>query len=82
MRGVLKPKGLTRSETVWGDSDAHYETNTSGAVAVAVAMKDMGALTSLNLSSNDLKAEGAKIVAEAIRVTCHCGRFVTVFMPI
>jgi hypothetical protein len=28
----------------------------------------MGALTSLNLSSNDLKAEGAKIVAETIKV--------------
>jgi hypothetical protein len=33
-----------------------------------------GALTSLNLSSNNLKAEGAKIVAEAIKVT--------IFMPI
>jgi hypothetical protein len=29
----------------------------------------MGALTSLDLSSNDLEAEGAKIVAEAIKVT-------------
>jgi hypothetical protein len=29
--------------------------------------KDKGALTSLNLSSNDLKAAGAKIVAEAIK---------------
>jgi hypothetical protein len=30
---------------------------------------DNGALTSLNLSSKKLKAEGAKIVGEAIKVT-------------
>jgi hypothetical protein len=40
-----------------------------GAIAIANAIKDMGALTSLNLSSNNLKAEGGKIVAEAIKVT-------------
>jgi hypothetical protein len=39
-----------------------------GAIAIANAIKDMGALTSLNLSSNKLMAEGAKIVAEAIKV--------------
>jgi hypothetical protein len=33
-----------------------------------ISHKDMGALTSLNLSSNYLEAEGAKIVAEAIKV--------------
>jgi hypothetical protein len=42
---------------------------TSGPAAIADAIKDMGALTSLNLSSNSLKAEGGKIVAEAIKVT-------------
>jgi hypothetical protein len=31
--------------------------------------KDKGAMTSLNLASNNLCAEGAKIVAEAIKVT-------------
>ena len=31
--------------------------------------QDMRVLTSLNLSSNALKAEGAKIVVEAIKVT-------------
>ena len=40
-----------------------------GIIAIANAIPDMGALTSLNLSSNDLRAEGAKIVAEAIEVT-------------
>jgi hypothetical protein len=40
-----------------------------GVVAVADVIKDMGALTSLNLSANELKAEGAKIAVEAIKVT-------------
>jgi hypothetical protein len=31
--------------------------------------KDKGAMTSLNLASNNLEAEGAKIVAGAIKVT-------------
>jgi hypothetical protein len=35
---------------------------------LAVGISDNGALTSLNLSSNDIKAEGAKIVVEAIKV--------------
>jgi hypothetical protein len=35
----------------------------------AVGICDNGALTSLNLSSNELWDEGAKIVAEAIKVT-------------
>jgi hypothetical protein len=43
--------------------------NISGPAAIADAIKNMGALTSLNLSSNDLQVEGAKIVAKAIKVT-------------
>jgi hypothetical protein len=39
------------------------------AVLIANDISDMGALTTLNLSSNYLEAEGAKIVAEAIEVT-------------
>jgi hypothetical protein len=39
------------------------------AIVVAEYIKDIGALTLLNLSSNSLKAEGGKIVAEAIKVT-------------
>jgi Leucine-rich repeat (LRR) protein len=41
----------------------------SGIVALADVISGMTALTSLNLSSNYLEAEGAKIVAEAIKVT-------------
>ena len=40
-----------------------------GIIAIANAIPNMGALTSLNLSSNNLEAKGAKIVAEAIKVT-------------
>jgi hypothetical protein len=40
-----------------------------GIIAIADAIPNMGALTSLNLSSNYLRAEGAKIVAEAMEVT-------------
>jgi hypothetical protein len=41
----------------------------SGVIALANVIPDMGAMTSLNLASNGLGAEGAKIVAEAIKVT-------------
>jgi hypothetical protein len=37
--------------------------------AMTLLASGRGALTSLNLSSNDLKAEGTKIVAEAIKVS-------------
>jgi hypothetical protein len=36
---------------------------------LAVGLSDNGAMTSLNLASNALYAEGTKIVAEAIKVT-------------
>jgi hypothetical protein len=43
---------------------------TIGIIALlADAIKDTGAMTSVNLASNNLRAEGAKIVAEAIKVT-------------
>jgi hypothetical protein len=40
-----------------------------GVIAIANAIPNMGALTSLNLSSNRLEDEGAKSIAEAIKVT-------------
>jgi hypothetical protein len=39
------------------------------AAILASELPDKGAMTSLNLASNNLRAEGAKIVAEAIKVT-------------
>jgi hypothetical protein len=40
-----------------------------GVISIVDAIRDMGALTSLNLSSNNLEAGSAKIVAEAMKVT-------------
>jgi hypothetical protein len=40
-----------------------------GTIAIANAIPNMRALTSLNLSSNYLGIEGAKTVAKAIKVT-------------
>jgi hypothetical protein len=45
------------------------EIGAEGAVMLAPEIAGNRALTSLNLSSNGLEAEGAKIVAEAIKVT-------------
>jgi hypothetical protein len=41
----------------------------SGVICLSAAIRDNRALTSLNLASNLLNAEGAEIVAEAIKVT-------------
>ena len=49
--------------------DSFYEPDMSGIIALVNAIPYMGALTSLDLSSNWLRAAGAKIVAEAIKVT-------------
>jgi Ran GTPase-activating protein (RanGAP) involved in mRNA processing and transport len=43
--------------------------DTSGVIAIANAIPDMRALTSLNLSGNGLGAEGAEHIAEAIKVS-------------
>jgi hypothetical protein len=52
------------------DNDlTYYGEDISGIIILADVIKDMGAMTSLNLASNWLYAEGAKIVAEAIKVT-------------
>jgi hypothetical protein len=45
------------------------KSDMSGVIALADAVADMRAMTSLNLASNELMAQGAKIVAEAIKVT-------------
>jgi hypothetical protein len=41
----------------------------SGVAALTDVIPDMRAMTSLNLASNYLRADGAKIIAEAIKVT-------------
>jgi hypothetical protein len=57
---------ISGNAATW-DGKEHGEM--SGIIALADAIPDMGALTSLNLALNKLNAEGAKIVAEAIKVT-------------
>jgi hypothetical protein len=50
-------------------SSGRYVSDMSGVIALADVMPDMRAMTSLNLASNQLGGEGAKIVAETIKVT-------------
>jgi hypothetical protein len=39
-----------------------------GVIALANAIPDMGAMTSLNLAKNSMRADGAKHIATAIKV--------------
>jgi hypothetical protein len=80
---LVPPEGWTKGDYIsgsgkynWFHTDGRKEegavpsgSTPDGIVALADAIPDVGALTSLNLSSNGLEAEGAKIVAEAIKVT-------------
>ena len=59
--------GLSKEETELDFSRQYL--GAGDAVLIANDISDMGALTSLNLSSNNLRAKGAKIMAEAIKVT-------------
>jgi hypothetical protein len=43
--------------------DSNLDADTSGITAIANAIPDMRALTSLNLAVNGLGVEGAKIIA-------------------
>ena len=63
-------KELDVSSNIWKDEYGNCEGDGPGfAQELAVGVKDNGAMTSLNLASNQLGAKGAKIVAEAIKVT-------------
>jgi hypothetical protein len=57
------------SNSITTDSNGYVGKDMSGVIALANAIPDMGAMTVLNLASNALGAEGAKFVAEAIKVT-------------
>jgi hypothetical protein len=73
-RGALKKDSRSAYEKeftdkcTWGSKDTHYEPDMQGVIALANAIPDMGAMTSLNLSSNCICAEGAKHIAESIKV--------------
>jgi Ran GTPase-activating protein (RanGAP) involved in mRNA processing and transport len=60
-------KVLDVSDCVFGMRDCDKEAP-GFAQELAAGIKDNGAMTSLDLASNELKAEGAKIVADAIKV--------------
>jgi hypothetical protein len=63
---VLKGNKI-RTELNISDNSATWhgtkEGDMSGIIALADAIPDMGAMTSLNLASNKLGSEGAKIIA-------------------
>jgi hypothetical protein len=46
--------------------NSDQDTDTSGIIAIADAIPDTGAMTSLNLASNELGLEGAKIIAACL----------------
>jgi hypothetical protein len=46
--------------------ESSYYRNTEGLIALANAIPDMGAMTTLNLASNELGVEGAKIIAACL----------------
>jgi hypothetical protein len=69
------------------DANKEHACWNIGVIALADGIKDMRTMTSLDLASNDLGAEGAKIVAKAIKVTNYnyvytCDNFDTIFMSI
>jgi hypothetical protein len=64
----LNISGNTLCSSSFNSNDGR---DTSGVIAIADAIPDMGAMTSLNLASNDLGAEGGKIIA-AFLPKCKC----------
>jgi hypothetical protein len=64
-------KELDVSSNTWNERGRMKGDGAGFAKELAVGISDNGALTSLNLSLNNLKAEGGKIVAEAIKVASN-----------
>ena len=77
---LVLPEGWTKGSDGYPDYGKYKHTDgrkqekapagssPDGAIALADAIKNNGALTSLDISLNNLGAEGAKHVAEAIKV--------------
>jgi hypothetical protein len=65
-RGVLKESKTQYKKGYWGSKDEHYVHDMSGLIAVADVIPNMGAMTTLNLASNKLGVEGAKIIAACL----------------
>jgi Ran GTPase-activating protein (RanGAP) involved in mRNA processing and transport len=73
-RGARKAKYRSKTD----EKDRYYETDASGVTAVAGAMR---ALTSLNLSGNELGVEGAKHLAAGIKASKCVGAVVLAPFP-
>jgi hypothetical protein len=80
-RQCFKPSGAAAEEWVFTPPP---NTKPEGVVVLVNAIKDMEAMTSLDLSSNMLGAAGGDIVAEAIEVTTKCliAMFLTPFSTV
>ena len=80
LASILKEHPTLKS--LCGNRGDETDLNMSGkmegaadAIMLVPEIIDNGAMTSLDLSRNSLKAEGAKVVAEAIKVTKSCDHF-------
>jgi hypothetical protein len=71
-KGVLKSyPGYTvagsRYKDEWGRKNGDYNINMEGVVALGDAIRDNGAMTSLDVSNNMLYAKGTALLAEALK---------------
>jgi hypothetical protein len=69
---------LNLSSNFAGRVSNYGSTDMSGIIGLADVIKDMRAMTNLNLASNYLRADGAKIIVEAIKVTKCTPAFILV----
>jgi hypothetical protein len=76
---LVPPEGWTKGSYIsggkyhWSHTDGHNEEGVipsgsmpDGVIALADAIPGMKAMTSLNLASNSLRAQGVEIVADAM----------------
>jgi hypothetical protein len=61
-RGTLKPNDWAGKsyEADWGEKDYHWETDVSGVATLGDAIKDMGAISSVNFLKNGIGTDQAK----------------------
>jgi hypothetical protein len=62
---VVKNEGC-REEAEWGTNGSDFDTDMSGIISLVNAIPDMRAMTKLDVSTNDIRAAGTKLLAEAL----------------
>jgi Leucine-rich repeat (LRR) protein len=69
-RSKLKemPRGWTIGDGVYGREDHHYGTDISGVTTLANAIKDMRALTSINVKENNITAAEEERIYQLVRM--------------